>query len=211
MNATSGITNALHAAHKQRRKRRTREKRRKRKEQKRQFAIWAVALKQNEFKTLGKKKASILGIGLPLTMRLCSSCTGSTESSTEAVNNGNHRLSMDSTMLLGGGILACGRSGSAMSAMSSLRPMSTKSSSSCESSGSSAAASVRWDKVGLETVKEIRQKDKEARRNEKEECKKKSKKSKSTKDSTRESSSDGQKKTPLVALFPGIVLDVSRM
>ncbi|KAG9307943.1 hypothetical protein JVU11DRAFT_12818 [Chiua virens] len=160
---------------------------------------------KNEFKTLGKKKASILGIGLPSTMRLRSSRTGSAESSTEAVNNGNHRLSMDSTTLLGGGILARGRSGSAMSTVSSLRPMSTKSSGSRESSGSSAAASVKWDEVGLETVKEIRQKDKKARRNEKEECKKKSKKSKSTKDSTRKSSSDGQKRTPLAALFPGIV------
>ncbi|KAJ3912173.1 hypothetical protein F5877DRAFT_85100 [Lentinula edodes] len=50
-----------------------------------------------------------------------------------------------------------------MSTGSSLRPMSTTSSTSCISSGSSAA-SVRWDDAGLETVKELRWKEKETKR-----------------------------------------------
>jgi len=167
---------------------------------------------KHESKSLGKKKASILGLGLPSTMRLPSSRSGSTSSIT-AANTANHRLSLDSATLLGGGILARGRTGSTMSTTSSLRPMSTKSCVSRESSGSSGTASVRWDEAGLQTVKEIRQKDKEARRKEKEKAKekakeekqeKKSKKSKSSKDSTRKSS-DSRKRTPLSAIFPGTV------
>ena len=166
---------------------------------------------KHESKTLGKKKASILGLGLPSTMRLPSARSGSTASSIVAASNVNHRLSVDSANLLGGGILARGRSGSTMSTVSSLRPMSTKSR---QSSGSSGAASVRWDEAGLQTVKEIRRKDKEARSKEKEKEKaeskekskekKKSKKSKSGKDSTRKSS-EIRKRTPLSAIFPGTI------
>ncbi|KAG6379006.1 hypothetical protein JVT61DRAFT_13297 [Boletus reticuloceps] len=116
-------------------------------------------------------------------MRLPSSRSGSTASSVVAANSAHHRLSVDSAALLGGGILVRGRAGSTMSTASSLRPMSTKSRDASDSSG---AASVRWDEVGLQTVKEIRQK-KETRRKEKEKErekeeskeKKKSKKSKS--------------------------------
>lgn len=167
------------------------------------------AASKNEFKSLGKKKASILGLGLPSTMRLPSSRSGSTASSIVAAN---HRLSADSATLLGGGILARGRSGSTMSAASSLRPMSTKSSGSRESSGSSGAASVRWDEVGLQTVKEIRRKDKETKNKDKEtrskekDEKKKLKKTKSGKDSSRKSS-DSRKRTALAAIFPGIVAE----
>lgn len=157
---------------------------------------------KNASKSLGKKKASILGLGLPSTMRLPSSRSGSTASSVVAANTASHRLSADSASLLGGGILARGRSGSTMSTASSLRPKSAKSSGSRESSGSSGAASVRWDEVGLQTVKEIRRKDKEARSKEMEESKekKKLKKSKSGKDSARKSL-DSRKRTPLAAIF----------
>lgn len=171
------------------------------------------AASKHESKSLGKKKASILGLGLPSTMRLPSSRSGSTASSIVAANSAHHRLSVDSATLLGGGILARGRSGSTMSTASSLRPMSTKSRESSGSSGS-GAASVRWDEAGLQTVKETRRKEKEARRKEKEKEKekeeskekKKSKKSKSksSKDSTRKSS-DSRKRTPLSAIFPGSV------
>ena len=156
---------------------------------------------KHESRSLGKKKASILGLGLPSTMRLPSSRSGSTASSIAPANTVNHRLSVDSANLLGGGILARGRSGSTMSTASSLRPMSTKSR---ESSGSSGATSVRWDEAGLQTVKEIRRKDKESRSKEKESKEKKSKKSKSGRDSTRKSS-DSRKRTTLAAIFPGTV------
>ena len=166
---------------------------------------------KDEIKSLGKKKASILGLGLPSTMRLPSARSESTVSSIVAANNASHRLSVDSANLLSGGILARERSGSTMSTVSSLRPMSTKSRGSRESSGSSGAASVRWDEAGLETAKEIRRRDKETRRREKEqekeekkEKKKKSKKSKSSKESTQKLS-DSRKRTPLSAIFPGIV------
>ncbi|KAG8220621.1 hypothetical protein J3R82DRAFT_2877 [Butyriboletus roseoflavus] len=162
------------------------------------------AAPKNESKSLGKKKASILGLGLPSTIRLPSSRSGSTASSVVASNTVNHRLSVDSAGLLGGGVLARGRSGSTMSAASSLRPMSTKSCGSRESSGSSGVASVKWDEAGLQTVKEIRRKEKETRSKEKEEKKKKLKKSKSGKDSTRKSS-DSWKRSPLAAIFPGVV------
>ncbi|KIK98105.1 hypothetical protein PAXRUDRAFT_725108 [Paxillus rubicundulus Ve08.2h10] len=151
-------------------------------------------------KSLGKKKASILGLGLPSTMRLPSSRSGSTASSVVAANTANNRLSVDSAHILGGGILARGRSGSTMSTASSLRPMSTSSCTSRGSSGSSVAASVRWDEAGLQTVKEIRRKDKESRSKDKSQDK--SKKCKTGKDSNRKSS-DSRKRTPLAAVFPG--------
>ncbi|KAF8425040.1 hypothetical protein L210DRAFT_3489659 [Boletus edulis BED1] len=167
------------------------------------------AASKDETKSLGKKKASILGLGWPSTVRLPSSRSGSTASSIVVANNANHRLSVDSSNLLGGGILARARSGSTMSTTSSLRPTSAKSCISRESSGSSGAASVRWDEAGLQTAKEIRRKEKEARSKEKarekEESKekRKSKKSKTSEDSTRKSS-DSRKRTPLSAIFPGI-------
>ena len=154
---------------------------------------------KHESKSLGKKKASILGLGLPSTIRLPSSRSGSTASSI-AANNFNNRFSLDSANLLGSGILARERSGSTMSTASSLRPMSAKSRISRESSGSSGTASVKWDEAGLQTVKEIRRKDRESRSKEK----KKSKKSKSGRDSTSAGKlSDSRRRTPLAAIFPG--------
>ncbi|KAF9235707.1 hypothetical protein BU15DRAFT_89481 [Melanogaster broomeanus] len=165
-------------------------------------ALTASPTRSNiDSKSLGKKKASILGLGLPSTMRLPSSRSGSTASSVVAANTMSSRLSVDSANVLGGGILARGRSGSNMSTASSLRPMSTSSCISGASSGSSVATSVRWDEAGLETVKEIRRKDKESRSKEKQK-EKKSKKSKTGKDSDRKTS-DSRKRTPLAAVFPG--------
>lgn len=155
-----------------------------------------------------KRKASILGLGLPSTIRLPASRSGSTASSIVAAN-GASRLSVDTANLLGDGILARGRSGSTMSTTSSLRPLSTKSR---QSSGSSGAASVRWDETGLQTVKEIRRKDRESKRKEKEEImekeknpeEKKSRKLRSVRDPTRKLS-NGRKRTALAAIFPGTV------
>ncbi|KIJ60131.1 hypothetical protein HYDPIDRAFT_32553 [Hydnomerulius pinastri MD-312] len=159
------------------------------------------AASRTDSKSLGRKKASILGLGLPSTMRLPSSRSGSTASSIVTANTVSNRLSVDSANILGGGILARGRSGSTMSTASSLRPLSTSSCISGASSSSSVAASVRWDEPALETVKENRRKEKESRREAKDKDKK-SKKSKSGKESSRKTS-DSRKRTPLAAIFPG--------
>ncbi|KAI6137090.1 hypothetical protein F5141DRAFT_1230782 [Pisolithus sp. B1] len=129
-------------------------------------------------RSLGKK-TSILGLGLPSTMRLPTSRSGSTASSIVTSNGVGTRLSVDSANILGGGILARGRSGSTMSTASSLRPRSTASGASSNSS-----VSVRWDEAGLETVKESRRKERESKKVTKEKDKK-SKRSKNEKDSNR--------------------------
>lgn len=154
------------------------------------------AASKTDTKSLGKRKTSILGLGLPSTMRLPSSRSGSTASSVLASNGVGSRLSVDSANILGGGILARGRSGSTMSTASSLRPMSTASGASSNSS-----ISVRWDEAGLETVKENRKKERECKKATKEKDKK-SKKSKSERDSNRQAS-DSRKRKPLAAIFPG--------
>ncbi|KAI6020976.1 hypothetical protein BKA83DRAFT_4293512 [Pisolithus microcarpus] len=146
-------------------------------------------------RSLGKK-TSVLGLGLPSTMRLPTSRSGSTASSIVTSNGIGNRLSVDSANILGGGILARGRSGSTMSTASSLRPRSSASGASSNSS-----VSVRWDEAGLETVKEKRRKEKESKKAAKEKDKK-SKRSKNEKDSTRKVS-DSRKRKPLAAIFPG--------
>ncbi|KAI6028122.1 hypothetical protein EDC04DRAFT_164044 [Pisolithus marmoratus] len=154
------------------------------------------AASRTDSRSLGKKKASVLGLGLPSTMRLPSSRSGSTASSIVVSNGIGGRLSVDSAHILGGGILARGRSGSTMSTASSLRPRSTASGASSNSS-----VSVRWDEAGLETVKENRRKERENKKTAKEKDKK-SKRSKNEKDSNRKVS-DSRKRKPLAAIFPG--------
>ncbi|KAG1727136.1 hypothetical protein EDB19DRAFT_1914356 [Suillus lakei] len=139
--------------------------------------------------TLGKKK-SILGLGLPSTMRLPSMRSGSTASSIVAAKaQSSTRLSADPAGVLGSGILARARSGSTMTASSagSVRPVSV-------SSGGSSGCSVRWDEVKLETVKEARRKERAS----KEKDSSKEKKTKGTR-----KTSDSRKRTPLSAVFPG--------
>ncbi|ESK93500.1 hypothetical protein Moror_1670 [Moniliophthora roreri MCA 2997] len=150
--------------------------------------------------SLGKKKRSILGLGLPSTMRLPSVRSGSTTSSIGAgANSGNNRLSVDSAVMLA----SRGRSGSnaasIISSGSSLRPLSTTSSISRASSGSSAG-SVKWDEEGLETVKEQRRKEKESKRKSQES------EVQGTRRTSRESrhSAEGRKRTPLSDVFPGV-------
>ncbi|KAG2338846.1 hypothetical protein BDR05DRAFT_951659 [Suillus weaverae] len=140
--------------------------------------------------TLGKKK-SILGLGLPSTMRLPSMRSGSAASSIVAARaQSSNKLSVDSAATLGCGILARARSGSTMTASSagSVRPVSVS------SGGSSGGCSVRWDEVGLETVKEIRRKERAS----KEKDSSKEKKTKGTR-----KSADSRKRTPLSSVFPG--------
>lgn len=140
-----------------------------------------------------KKKKSILGLGLPSTMRLPSMRSGSTASSIVAPQTGASRtLSVDSPAVLGCGILARARTGSTRTASSagSVRPISVS------SGGSSTGCSVRWDEAQLKTVKEARRKER-ALKKEKESTKT-GKKSKETR-----KSSDSRKRTPLTAIFPG--------
>lgn len=144
--------------------------------------------------TLGKKK-SILGIGLPSTMRLPSMRSASATSSMIAAHTQSSiKLSADSAATLGGGILARARTGSTMTASSagSVRPVSVS------SGGSSGGCSVRWDEVKLETVKEARRKERAS----KEKDSGKDKKTKGTR-----KSSDSRKRTPLSEVFPGRLSD----
>lgn len=117
-------------------------------------------------KTIGKKQ-SILGLGLPSSLRFAtvrSTASTATSSTTDArqerPSTGTiRRTSVSSAMSLN--LLGSRRPSSTVSNSSSLRPPSTASGMSRLSSGS---ASVKWDEEGLETVKEIRKKDREERR-----------------------------------------------
>ncbi|KAG1849200.1 hypothetical protein F4604DRAFT_1811164 [Suillus subluteus] len=140
--------------------------------------------------TLGKKK-SILGLGLPSTMRLPSMRSVSLTSSIGAAQaQRSNKLPVDSAATLGSGILARTRTGSTMTASSagSVRPISVSSGGS-----SSGGCSVRWDEVGLETVKEVRRKERALKE-------KDSSKEKKTKETRK--SSDSRKRTPLSSVFP---------
>ncbi|KAF9560634.1 hypothetical protein CPC08DRAFT_466596 [Agrocybe pediades] len=166
--------------------------------------------------TLGvknRKSASLLGLGLPSTMRLPSVRIGSSASSVYNINvapptadptNSANRLSVESAVPS-----ATPRPSSIMSSGSSLRPLSAASTNSGSrlsvvsngaASKRSSSASVRWDEEGLETVKEQRRKERESidsqlRRKEREE-----------KRASRESrrSSEGRRRTPLTSIFPEV-------
>ncbi|KAJ3972631.1 hypothetical protein EV361DRAFT_970780 [Lentinula raphanica] len=164
------------------------------------FEAGALTTSPDPRASLGKKKRSILGLGLPSTMRLPTVRSGSTTSSIGVGNADNNRLSVDSAVA----IAARMRSGSTISTGSSLRPMSTTSSTSCVSSGSSAA-SIRWDETGLETVKELRRKEKETKRQSIEDAEADAKKKKANRESRR--SSEGRRRTPIADVFPYIQED----
>lgn len=165
------------------------------------FEVGAASPMPN--KTLVRKKRSILGLGLPstmgaMTMRLPTVRSGSTASS--AMPPTNNRLSVESAIMNAGR----DRAGSVMSTSttSSLRPMSTTSSMS--GSRISSGSSVRWDEDCLESVKELRRKE----RREKEEVRRQegsdvdSKGKNKEKESRR--SSEGRRRTPLTEVFPDI-------
>lgn len=117
-------------------------------------------------RTIGKKQ-SVLGLGLPSSLRfgtvrsaVSTTTSSTTDSKEERPPTGTvRRTSVSSTMSLN--LLTSRRPSSTISNSSSLRPPSTASGISRLSSGS---ASVKWDEDGLETVKEMRKKDREERR-----------------------------------------------
>lgn len=117
-------------------------------------------------KTVGKKQ-SVLGLGLPSSLRFgtvrsaVSTATSSTaDPKEERPPVGTvRRTSVSSAMSLN--LLTSRRPSSTVSNSSSLRPPSTASG---ISRSSSSSASIKWDEEGLETVKEIRRKDREERR-----------------------------------------------
>jgi len=184
----------------------------------------ASPMPKEKEKTLGKKKHSILGLGLPssMTMRLPTVRSGSTTSSVMAPPpatmgmSAASRLSIDSAHILAQ--QGRDRSASVMSTStaSSLRPISVTSSRSggASSGGSSCGASVRWDEEGLQAGRELRRKERkerEAREKEEKEAEKvKSKGKKSKKESKKEKekegsgrrSAEGQRRTPLSEVFP---------
>ncbi|KAF9055274.1 hypothetical protein BDZ89DRAFT_1087946 [Hymenopellis radicata] len=138
-----------------------------------------------------QKKKSILGLGLPSSIRLPTVRGGSTASSTVVqATIDNNRLSVESAAMMGRP-----RSGSAMSTGSSLRPMSTSSGTSRASS--SSCTSVKWDEEGLETVREQRYKERETKAKVHEEQKRRT--SKESRHSV-----EGRRRTPLSDVFPDV-------
>ena len=117
-------------------------------------------------KTIGKKQ-SILGLGLPSSLRFgtvrsaaSTAASSTTDAKEERPSTGTvRRTSVSSAMSLN--VLTSRRPSSTVSNSSSLRPPSTASG---MSRLSSSSASVKWDEEGLETVKEMRKKDREERR-----------------------------------------------
>ncbi|KAI0309656.1 hypothetical protein OF83DRAFT_1179371 [Amylostereum chailletii] len=113
------------------------------------------------------RKSSVLGLGLPSTMRfgtaraLSVSTNGAPPPAPNRLSAGSSvnmgKLSTGSSINLG--IVGRGRSASTLSTASSLRPPSTASGNSRTSSTS--ATSVKWDEQGLETVKEQRKLERE--------------------------------------------------
>ena len=150
------------------------------------FEVGGLTASPEAPKTIGPKKHSILGLGLPSTIRL-PTVRGTSTSSTVAPDA--NRLSVDSA-----NILSRNRSGSVLSTESSLRPVSLTSTDSRASSGSSSV-SVRWDEQGLETVREQRKKEREVKRQTEEKSDRRS-----SKESRR--SSEGRRRTPLSSIFP---------
>ncbi|KAI5992859.1 hypothetical protein EDC04DRAFT_2984892 [Pisolithus marmoratus] len=146
--------------------------------------------KVKETQVIGEEESECLGIGFTIDYAsplIAKWFHGFVNSGFEVSNGIGGRLSVDSANILGGGILARGRSGSTMSTVSSLRPRSTASGAS-----SSSSVSVRWDEAGKERESKKAAKEKD----------RKSKRSKNEKDSNRKVS-DSRKRKLLAAIFPG--------
>ncbi|KAK0232546.1 hypothetical protein IW262DRAFT_1725 [Armillaria fumosa] len=163
------------------------------------FEAGALTASPEVTRTLGySKKRSILGLGLPSTMTMKVPTGASTASSTMSLAPPSvihkKRLTVDSAA-------AMGRPSSAMSTASSLHPMSPNSGTSRASSGS--GASVKWDEVGLETVRDLRDRDRGVKRGIKEEQKRRD---------SRESRriSEGRKRMPLSDAFLEIGKEVEK-
>lgn len=148
-------------------------------------------------KTLGRKKQSMLGVGLPSTMRLTTaSATATMRKVSNASSSGSAevgqpqapaRLSADSAHLI---MNAQGRPTSIISSGSSLRPPSTASgiSERTKSSSSSSVASVRWDEEGIRSSRELQRKERKSRE--------------STRPLESRRTSDGRRRAAIVDIFP---------
>ena len=151
-------------------------------------------------RTLTRKKQSVLGLGLPSTMRLSTvrDVSGSSAGSSTGVAQAPQRLSVDSAHLI---MNAQGRPSSILSSGSSLRPPSTASGISTYSGGrsprssSSSVVSVRWDEAGLKSVKEQQRQERRTRREVHD------KDGSKTKRESRKSS-ESRRRTPISEIFP---------
>ncbi|KAI0746236.1 hypothetical protein C8Q80DRAFT_1271161 [Daedaleopsis nitida] len=158
--------------------------------------------------TLTRKKQSMLGLGLPSSMRLSTvrDVSGSSTASSTGAPQASQRLSVDSAHLI---LNAQGRPSSILSSGSSLRPPSTASGISTYSgrsprSSSSSVVSVRWDEAGIQSVKEKQRRERRTRREKDNEREKEGQKdgSKTTRESRR--SSESRRRTPVMDIFPEI-------
>lgn len=140
---------------------------------------------------LGKKKRSILalGLGLPSSIRLPSARSGSTTSSIFLQPN---RQTADDF-----GTKPKERMGSTMSTSSSLRPISMASSSGASAATRESRGSVKWDEEGLKTVKKEIQKEKKEKRK-----KRKEKEKEQGKDGQR--LGDGKRRISITDVFPEV-------
>ncbi|KAJ3573255.1 hypothetical protein NP233_g2552 [Leucocoprinus birnbaumii] len=143
----------------------------------------------NTAQTLGRKKVSILGLGLPSSIRLPSTRNGSTASS----------VSLQPNRPLGEGLgsQAKERMGSTISTASSLRPISMASSSGASASTRESRGSVKWDEEGLQSGKREIQKDKKEKRK-----KKREKEREEGGDSKR--LNDGKRRISITDVFPEV-------
>ena len=170
-------------------------------------------------KTLGSKKHSILGLGLPSTIRLPRMRGGSTASSLNLMGqanpgappasagvNPNNAPSESNRLSVENITTGVHRAPSVTSSNgSSLRPVSVASSNSRLSTGSSVVSgtSVRWDEDGLEAVREQRRKERDERRLSEDSTGDAEKAERRTSKESRRSSG-GQRRTPLSSIFPEV-------
>ncbi|KAH8096901.1 hypothetical protein BXZ70DRAFT_895536 [Cristinia sonorae] len=162
------------------------------------------------------KKQSILGLGLPSTLRLnvnsntvrqvSVASSNSSVGAPSSILNTNGRLSVDSAHLIMG---PNGRPSSTISSGSSLRPPSTASGVSAFSgrsarSSSSSVASVKWDEQGIRNLKDKQREERKSRRDSGE-GKNKDKDGKSTR-----RSSEGRQRKLISDIFPEVQTTRSR-
>ncbi len=164
---------------------------------------------EEDIQKTAKKKQSILGLGLPSTMRLGTIRNLSNASSASSVGAASGlrpsttagRLSVDSAHLT---MNAQGRPSSVMSTNSSLRPPSTASGASGHSdrsqrSSSGSAVSIRWDEAGIRQSKEMQRKERKTRK-----ASAHASVDSATKKGGRESrkSSEARRRVPISEIFP---------
>ncbi|EMD32355.1 hypothetical protein CERSUDRAFT_108803 [Gelatoporia subvermispora B] len=144
-------------------------------------------------RTLGRKKQSTLGLGLPSTLRIAAARNSTALSGASQAPSAG-RLSAESAHLMGS---ATHRPSSIMSTGSSLRPPSTASGVSAfetrsARSSSSSVVSIKWDEDRIRTSKELQRKERSRR----------SRDDKTTKESRR--SSEARRRTPISEIFPEV-------